>query len=57
MPCTSYRTFADRNKIYISSEEERRQDEEMARLSGAIAIGVLLGPLVMIGSLVALRQA
>ena len=47
-----HRTFADRNKIYVSSEEERRRDEEMGKVSAAIAVGVLVAPLALVGSLV-----
>ena len=46
------RTFADRNKIYVSSEEERRRDEELGRVSAAIAVGVLVAPLALVGTLV-----
>ncbi|GAX77168.1 hypothetical protein CEUSTIGMA_g4613.t1 [Chlamydomonas eustigma] len=48
-----FRAFADRNKIYIASKEDKRMDEELNRISTAIAMGVLLGPLALVGSLVA----
>ena len=47
-----FRTFADRNKIYVSSEEERRRDKELGRVTAAIAVGVLVAPLALVGTLV-----
>lgn len=46
------RPIADRNRIYVSTEEERRRDEEMSRLSSLIAVGVIAAPLAFIGSLI-----
>lgn len=48
-----FRGFADRNKVYVSSEEERRRDEEMNRVSAAIAVAVLLGPIALFAGLAA----
>ena len=50
-----FRSFADRNKIYIASEEDRKRDEELGRLSSAIAVMVLVAPLALFAWL-ALQQ-
>eukprot|EP00955_Chlamydomonas_euryale_P095308 364930-Chlamydomonas_euryale.AAC.17 len=50
-----FRGFADRNKVYVSSEEERLRDEQMNRISALIAVTVLVAPIALLGSLAAQR--
>jgi hypothetical protein len=37
--------------VYVASEEERLADAEEARKAAALAAGIVLGPVVMIGAM------
>ncbi len=43
--------IVDRNKVYVSSPEEKEKDEAQARVAALIAVAVLLGPIALIGGL------
>lgn len=47
-PC---RRSADRTRVYVASEEERAADAVEARKAAAIAAGIVLGPVVMMGAM------
>lgn len=47
-PC---RRSADRRRVYVASEEERAADAVEARKAAAIAAGIVLGPVVMMGAM------
>eukprot|EP00878_Enallax_costatus_P025661 GHUV01027476.1.p1 GENE.GHUV01027476.1~~GHUV01027476.1.p1 ORF type:complete len:130 (+),score=36.82 GHUV01027476.1:193-582(+) len=48
-----FRRAADRNRLYVPSEEEKAADQAEATKAAAVALGVVLGPVVLIGALVA----
>ncbi|MEW5314116.1 MAG: hypothetical protein WDW38_005636 [Sanguina aurantia] len=50
-----FRRMADRNRVYVSTEKDRQSDEELARLATAIAVGVLVAPLMLVAGLAATR--
>ena len=52
-----FRSIADRNRVFVSSEEDKARDLEMERISSIIALGVILGPLLLVGSIVASKHA
>lgn len=45
------RRIADRTKIYIATDEERATDEFNARLATAIAVAVIIMPIVAVAGL------
>ena len=45
------RRSADRRRIYVASEEERAMDAVEARKAAAIAAGIVLGPVLMMGAM------
>lgn len=47
------RRAADRNRMYVASEEERAADQEEAAKAAVVALGVVLGPVVILGALLA----
>lgn len=49
-PC---RRSADRTRVYVASEEERAADAEQARQAAFMALGVVLGPVLIMGALLA----
>lgn len=50
------RRAADRNRLYVASEEEKEADQAEAAKAAAVALGVVLGPVVLIGALVAVSK-
>ncbi|WIA36072.1 hypothetical protein OEZ86_007427 [Tetradesmus obliquus] len=48
-----FRRAADRNRMYVASEEERAADQEEAAKAAVVALGVVLGPVVILGALLA----
>jgi hypothetical protein len=49
----SCRRGADRNRMYVASEEERAADQAEAAKAAVVALGVVLGPVVVMGALLA----
>lgn len=47
-----HRRSADRTRIYVASEEERIADAAEARKAAALAAGIVLGPVIMMGAMV-----
>jgi tetratricopeptide (TPR) repeat protein len=47
-----FRQIADRNRIYVASEEDKEMDEQMSRAATLIAVGMILGPFVLTASLI-----
>lgn len=52
-----FRRGADRNRLYVASEEERAADAAEARVAAAVAAGVVLGPVLLMGALLASSRA
>jgi tetratricopeptide (TPR) repeat protein len=48
-----FRAFADANRVYAASEEERQRDEAAARRAAILAIGVVAAPVAGVLALVA----
>jgi hypothetical protein len=46
------RRAADRQRIYVASEEQQAADAAEARKAAAIAAGIVLGPVIMMGAMV-----
>lgn len=43
-----FRNLADRNQIYVGSEEDRARDAELERLSTAVAVAVVVFPILLV---------
>lgn len=43
-----FRKIADRNRLYIATEQEKERDKASARMSMAIALATILGPILFI---------
>ncbi|KAG2493228.1 hypothetical protein HYH03_008644 [Edaphochlamys debaryana] len=50
-----FRPIADRNSIYVATEEERAADEAAARAASWVALAVILAPVVAVAALAAGR--
>lgn len=51
-----FRSIADRNRVFVASAESKAMDEQLAKISTIVAVGVIAGPLILVGSIIATKQ-